>query len=98
MPLLPGDFVTTEAGTGFVHIAPGHGEDDFVLGRAHGLEVPDTVGPDGTFNAWVPLFAGLHVYKAADAGLRRAGRGRRRCSRAASSCIPTRIPGAPRRR
>ena len=66
VPLLLGDFVTTEAGTGFVHIAPGHGEDDFVLGRAHGLEVPDTVGDDGTFNAWVPLFAGLHVYKAAD--------------------------------
>ena len=39
-PLLLGDFVTTEAGTGFVHIAPGHGEDDFALGRAHGLEVP----------------------------------------------------------
>ena len=32
----------------------------------HDLEVPDTVGDDGTFNAWVPLFAGLHVYKAAD--------------------------------
>ena len=65
-PLLLGDFVTTEAGTGFVHIAPGHGEDDFDLGRANGLEVPETVGDDGTFNAWVPLFAGLHVYKAAD--------------------------------
>ncbi|HTU56372.1 MAG TPA: isoleucine--tRNA ligase [Acetobacteraceae bacterium] len=59
------DFVTIEEGTGFVHIAPGHGEEDFSLGQAHGLEVPDTVGPDGTFNAWVPLFAGLHVYKAA---------------------------------
>ncbi len=58
--------VTTDAGTGFVHIAPGHGEEDFLLGRAHGLEVPDTVGPDGTFNAWVPLFAGIHVYKAAE--------------------------------
>jgi isoleucyl-tRNA synthetase len=67
VPLLPGDHVTTEAGTGFVHIAPGHGEEDFILGRAHNLEVPDTVGPDGTFNAWVPGFAGLHVYKAADA-------------------------------
>jgi len=65
-PLLLGDFVTTEAGTGFVHIAPGHGEDDFMLGRAHGLDVPETVGDDGTFNAWVPLFAGAHVYKAAD--------------------------------
>jgi isoleucyl-tRNA synthetase len=65
-PLLLGDFVTTEAGTGFVHIAPSHGEEDFVLGRQHGLDVPETVGDDGTFNAWVPLFAGVHVYKAAD--------------------------------
>ncbi|MBN9508843.1 MAG: isoleucine--tRNA ligase [Alphaproteobacteria bacterium] len=65
-PLLAGDFVTTEQGTGFVHIAPGHGEDDFHLGRAHGLDVPEMVGPDGTFNAWVPGFAGVHVYKAAD--------------------------------
>ncbi|HXT80137.1 MAG TPA: class I tRNA ligase family protein, partial [Acetobacteraceae bacterium] len=49
-----------------VHIAPGHGEDDFVLGRASGLDIPETVGDDGTFNPWVPLFAGVHVYKAAD--------------------------------
>ena len=43
-----------------------------MLGREHGLEVADTVGDDGTFNAWVPLFAGLHVYKAARSGRRRA--------------------------
>ena len=70
------EYVTTEAGTGFVHIAPGHGEEDFELGRLHGIEVPDTVGEDGTFNAWVPHFAGLHVYRAADAvcaALREAG-------------------------
>ena len=66
VPVFPADFVTTEVGTGFVHIAPGHGEDDFDLGRTHGIEVPETVGDDGTFNPWVPLFAGLHVYKAAD--------------------------------
>jgi isoleucyl-tRNA synthetase len=65
-PILLGDFVTIEAGTGLVHIAPNAGEDDFDLGREHGLEVADTVGDDGTFNAWVPLFAGVHVYKAAD--------------------------------
>ena len=65
-PLLFGDFVTTEAGTGFVHIAPGHGEEDFDLGRKHALDIPETVGPDGTFNPRVPLFAGVHVYKAAD--------------------------------
>jgi isoleucyl-tRNA synthetase len=66
VPLLFGDFVTTEAGTGFVHIAPGHGEEDFDLGRRHGLEVPETVDGDGTFNRRVPLFAGVHVYKASD--------------------------------
>jgi len=66
VPLLPAEYVTTEAGTGFVHTAPTHGEDDFILGRAHGLEVPDTVGDDGTYNAWVPLFAGIHVFKAAE--------------------------------
>ena len=65
-PLLFGDFVTTDQGTGFVHIAPGHGEEDFDLGRRHDLPIPETLGDDGTFNAWVPLFAGVHVYKAAD--------------------------------
>jgi isoleucyl-tRNA synthetase len=67
VPLLPGDFVTTEAGTGFVHIAPGHGEDDFLLGRAHGLPVPETVNDDGTFTRHAPGFTGLHVFKAHDA-------------------------------
>ena len=66
VPLLSADYVTTEQGTGLVHTAPSHGEDDFSLGRAHGLEVPETVGDDGRFNAWVPMFAGLHVFKAAD--------------------------------
>ena len=67
VPLLPGDFVTTEAGTGFVHIAPGHGEDDFNLGRAHGLPVPETVGDDGTYTVQAPGFVGLHVWKAHEA-------------------------------
>ncbi len=66
VPVFTADYVTTDAGTGFVHIAPSHGEEDFELGRAHGLEVPDVVGEDGTFNAWVPGFAGVHVYKAAE--------------------------------
>ena len=64
VPLLAGDFVTTEAGTGFVHIAPGHGEDDFALGRAHGLPIPETVNDDGTFTTHAPGFVGLHVFKA----------------------------------
>ncbi len=67
VPLLPGDFVTTEAGTGFVHIAPGHGEDDFNLGRAHNLPIPETVADDGSFTSHAPGFTGLHVFKAHDA-------------------------------
>jgi isoleucyl-tRNA synthetase len=66
VPLMLGDFVTTEAGTGIVHMAPGHGEDDFFLCRANGIAVPDTVQGDGTYYPSVPLFAGHHVYKAAD--------------------------------
>jgi isoleucyl-tRNA synthetase len=62
VPLLAGDFVSEEDGTGFVHIAPGHGEDDFLLGQKYGVEVPQTVGPDGVYYAHVPLFAGKTVY------------------------------------
>jgi isoleucyl-tRNA synthetase len=62
---LPGDFVTADAGTGFVHIAPGHGADDYDLGVANGVEVPDTVAEDGTYYPHVPLFAGLAVYTSA---------------------------------
>jgi isoleucyl-tRNA synthetase len=66
VPMLAGDFVTTEQGTGFVHQAPAHGEDDFALCRAHGIPVPETVADDGTYFPNVPLFAGVHVFKAAD--------------------------------
>ena len=44
VPMMAGDFVTTEQGTGIVHMAPAHGEDDFALCRAHGIAVPETVG------------------------------------------------------
>jgi isoleucyl-tRNA synthetase len=61
VPLLPADFVDLETGSGFVHIAPGHGTDDWELGVRHGVPVPDTVGPDGVFLPGVPLFAGHRV-------------------------------------
>ncbi|OYX58541.1 MAG: isoleucine--tRNA ligase [Brevundimonas subvibrioides] len=62
VPLLDGDHVTDDAGTGFVHTAPGHGADDFEVWKAHGHhEVPDTVDPDGAYYPSVPLFAGLKV-------------------------------------
>ena len=66
VPVVAGDFVTTETGTGFVHIAPGHGEDDFQLGQEHDLEIPKTVGPDGIFYPEVSIFSGKHVYKIDD--------------------------------
>ncbi|MCZ6511046.1 MAG: isoleucine--tRNA ligase [Alphaproteobacteria bacterium] len=61
VPLHAGDFVTTEQGTGFVHIAPSHGEDDYRLGLSHGLPVPDMVDEDGSYFDHVPLFAGMLV-------------------------------------
>lgn len=60
--LLAGDFVTDDTGTGFVHIAGGHGEDDFYLSIANGVEITDNVTDDGKFRDHVPLFAGLSVY------------------------------------
>lgn len=63
VPLIAGSHVTTDAGTGLVHIAPGHGPEDFELGKIHGLEIPDTIADDGYFRAWVPGFAELHVFK-----------------------------------
>jgi isoleucyl-tRNA synthetase len=63
VPLLPATFVEADQGTGLVHIAPGHGADDWELGQENGLPVPDTVGPDGAYLPQVPLFAGRVVYR-----------------------------------
>ncbi|MDR3423461.1 MAG: isoleucine--tRNA ligase [Alphaproteobacteria bacterium] len=63
VPLYHGDFVTTEAGTGFVHIAPGHGEDDFNLGKKYNVKFDETVGDDGRYLPNVKGFEGLYVYK-----------------------------------
>jgi isoleucyl-tRNA synthetase len=63
VPLLAAGFVVADQGTGLVHIAPGHGADDFDLGQANRLPVPDTVGPEGAYLPHVPLFAGRVVYR-----------------------------------
>ncbi|MHA1569388.1 MAG: isoleucine--tRNA ligase, partial [Alphaproteobacteria bacterium] len=63
-PLLHGDHVTTDQGTGFVHNAPGHGAEDYEAALEFGLEVPQTVGPGGLYYDHVPAFAGVHVFKA----------------------------------
>jgi isoleucyl-tRNA synthetase len=62
VPMLAGDHVTDDAGTGFVHTAPGHGADDYAVWLAHGhREIPETVDPDGAYYPQVALFAGLKV-------------------------------------
>jgi isoleucyl-tRNA synthetase len=68
VPLLPGDYVTSDTGTGFVHTAPGHGADDFVLMTekfpgyaANNPDAFNVVKEDGSFSAHVPIFAGKRI-------------------------------------
>jgi isoleucyl-tRNA synthetase len=64
VPVILGDHVTLDAGTGAVHTAPGHGLDDYVVGRRYGLEIENPVGGDGRFLPSTPLFAGELVFDA----------------------------------
>lgn len=64
VPVILGDHVTTDAGTGAVHTAPDHGMEDFVVGKAYGLGTINLVQADGTYSAEAGEFAGVHVYKA----------------------------------
>ncbi|MDX1677759.1 isoleucine--tRNA ligase, partial [Arsukibacterium sp.] len=66
VPVILGEHVTTESGTGCVHTAPGHGQDDFVVGKQYGLEVANPVGANGVYLPDTPMFAGQHVFKAND--------------------------------
>lgn len=63
VPIILGEHVTTEAGTGAVHTAPDHGVDDFNVGRAYGIGTLNLVDDDGIFTAAAGEFAGEHVYK-----------------------------------
>ena len=64
VPVILGDHVTTDAGTGAVHTAPDHGMEDFVVGQAYGLGTLNLVQADGTYTDAAGEFAGVHVYKA----------------------------------
>ena len=64
VPVILGEHVTTDAGTGAVHTAPGHGQEDFVVGLKYGLPVDNPVGSDGCFLPNTELFAGESVHKA----------------------------------
>ncbi len=61
VPMLPGDHVTDDAGTGFVHTAPSHGDDDYQLGLKFGLPMTYNVEPDGSYRADLPLFGGQAI-------------------------------------
>jgi isoleucyl-tRNA synthetase len=61
VPMVPGDHVTDDAGTGFVHTAPSHGEDDYLLGLRHGLAMTYNVMEDGSYRADLPVFGGQAI-------------------------------------
>ena len=63
VPLLPGDHVTDDAGTGFVHTAPSHGDDDYAIGVKHGLPMTYNITDDSSFRADLPFFAGEQVIR-----------------------------------
>ena len=64
VPVILGEHVTTEAGTGAVHTAPAHGQDDFTVGLRYDLPIDNPVDGRGVFVEGTPVFAGEHVFKA----------------------------------
>ncbi len=64
VPIILADHVTTDAGTGAVHTAPGHGQDDYVVGMKNGLPIDNPVGANGVFLPNTEFFAGEHVFNA----------------------------------
>ncbi|WP_323717178.1 isoleucine--tRNA ligase [Paracoccus aminovorans] len=61
VPMLPGEHVTEDAGTGFVHTAPSHGDDDYQLGLKFKLPMTYNVEPDGSYRADLPIFGGQAI-------------------------------------
>ncbi len=57
--MITGYFVTTRSGTGLTHLAPAFGADDMEAGLAHGLGMPDPIGPDGRFHPDLPMIGGV---------------------------------------
>jgi len=66
VPIMLGDHVTTDAGTGCVHTAPAHGLEDFEVGKRYGLDVYNPVGGNGVYLPSTPVFEGKHIFKAND--------------------------------
>ncbi|MGH8499479.1 MAG: isoleucine--tRNA ligase, partial [Methylococcales bacterium] len=66
VPIILGDHVTTDAGTGAVHTAPGHGQEDFAVGLKYGLEVLNPIDGKGVYLPNTEIFAGQYIWKAND--------------------------------
>ncbi|MET0988446.1 MAG: isoleucine--tRNA ligase, partial [Steroidobacteraceae bacterium] len=64
VPVILGEHVTLDTGTGAVHTAPGHGQEDFAVGLKYRLSVDNPVGSDGRFVTGTPLFEGQRVFDA----------------------------------
>ena len=64
VPLLEADFVTTEQGTGIVHVAPSHGPDDFALGLKNQIKAENTIDDNGYYTDIIKHFVGTHIFKA----------------------------------
>ena len=63
VPLLPGDHVTDDTGTGFVHTAPSHGDDDYAIGVKNNLEMTYNILDDSSYRADLPFFGGECILK-----------------------------------
>src|SRR3990167_7808599 len=66
VPIVIGDHVTVDSCTGAVHIAPAHGQEDYVLGQRYQLPLDNPIGDDGCYTAATPFFSGMHVSQAND--------------------------------
>ncbi len=64
VPIILGDHVTADSGTGAVHTAPGHGQEDYIVGLDYDLAVDNPVGANGCFVSGTEIFEGQHVFKA----------------------------------
>jgi isoleucyl-tRNA synthetase len=89
VPLMLGDHVTTDAGTGCVHTAPAHGLEDFQIGKTYDLEVYNPVGGNGVYLEGTPVFEGKHIFKANDEIIEELGaRNRLLCHRPFTHSYP----------
>ena len=64
VPMLGGDHVTTEMGTGFVHTAPCYGEDDFKICKKNGIAPDDVINDNGVYKDDINVVSGMHIFKA----------------------------------